>query len=675
MKHSRLWKRYFYIHVIFTLVGILILFAILSIPGFPAGDQRLSTLTAMVGIYILSLMILNLQIGARIFRPLERITRALEERMAVPIPVPAFSPILDLAEKIRDYQQFMHQAVLEERQRAQVFSVLLDSFQGGYLRLDAKGRIQQMNRTVAEWAGCDRETVQGHVFDELFEAGSRTFLWQHFIGWLDKEETFQRTLIFRNQRQRYLLISATPIRVDGQSHGCVLLMYDLTAMHESEKSMMRRLPTHLYPSLDVRTLLFKTLEKLIEEAHRDALSTFSLILIDVDHFRALCMEYGVDAGIEVVQEMVHRLSLPPNGLFFQYGKDEIAVILKKTSVEAAYRWARAFLDRVHRHRFQHGPRLLGVSLSVVGYPRHGQTAAELYETAYYTLLQAKLTGGNRVVVPDQSGPIHYHWRDWMKPEGGRYADLEGVRLEPYYQPIVRLDNETLVGVEVLARLIHEGHVVATGKDIFGPIATLPLSEQVEIDLFLYKQALSFLESFPDLNVFLNFPVLLPSDPSLLEAVIRELVQAGFDLRRIIFEISERSLVKDFQGFFQAVERLRHLGVRLALDDFGSGYASFLYLRMMPIDFVKIDGYYVNELKISGEKRQYLSTFLELAHHHGMRVIAEAVDRAEDVTILKSMGISIIQGNAISPPISRDDFVAIRKRWQSKPYKGAIVQAR
>lgn len=242
---------------------------------------------------------------------------------------------------------------------------------------------------------------------------------------------------------------------------------------------------------------------------------------------------------------------------------------------------------------------------------------------------------------------------------GRLRDaLDHDRFVLYAQPIIDLRTEEIVQHELLLRLRDPG------GEVIGPASFLHIAEQSgligEIDRWVVAQAAEIAAA--GRPVELNLSARTISDPTLLDHIEKCIRETGADPKRIVFEITETALVEDEAAALNFAERVHDLGCKLALDDFGTGYGGFTYLKHLPFDFVKIDVEFVRDLASNPASRHVVQAVLALARDFGLQTVAEGVEDAETLELLRTLGVDFAQGFHIGPPAPPDTVTSPAGAW-------------
>ena len=254
------------------------------------------------------------------------------------------------------------------------------------------------------------------------------------------------------------------------------------------------------------------------------------------------------------------------------------------------------------------------------------------------------------------------------------AALSEGRILPHYQPIVRLETAEIVGLEALARLIMpDGRIVSAGEFHTGladPRIAYELTGQMLTAVARDMRAWLD-EGIPFQHVGINVTTGDFQRGDLAERMAAIFAEQGVPLRHVVLEVNEAVLVGgDDQSVPPAVECLRKQGILVALDDFGTGYASLTHLMSFPVDIIKIDRSFVGRLGVDQPGEVVVRAIFDIAERLGMRVVAEGIELAEQVAILRNLGCTMGQGFLFSRPVSARDVTELMRVFvQRQPHSG------
>ena len=373
----------------------------------------------------------------------------------------------------------------------------------------------------------------------------------------------------------------------------------------------------------------------------------AVLLLDLDRFKYVNDFHGHSAGDEVVRMIGRALTrvIADTDVVARLGGDEFAVLLKETSREGAEATADALLTAVRAQEFAIGPATVSItaSIGVVPFGESEAHAEGLLAVADMAMYAAKEAGGDRLHVSDGddervAGHAGAPGRGRSDPPRARRGALRPVLAADH-----RAGNGQATHHELLVRMI------GTDGEVIPPAAFIETAEHFnliqELDRWVVRTAIHRLAADEDTSYRLEVNLSGKSigDPELPELIEREIAATGVDPGRLVFEITETAAIANMDHARAFAERLRKLGCRFALDDFGAGFSSFYYLKHLPLDYVKIDGDFIRNLTGSVTDQLVVKSIVDIARGMGMKTIAEFVENAETVEMLREKGVDYSQG--------------------------------
>ncbi len=378
----------------------------------------------------------------------------------------------------------------------------------------------------------------------------------------------------------------------------------------------------------------------------------SLLMLDVDGLKQVNDAMGHQAGDALVRQTaeVLRDRLRGTDSVGRLGGDEFAVLLRGSRVNEAAAVAQDLLDRF-RGRGQVAsaePIRPTISIGLTSLRRNFTGADEAIGAADRAMYEAKRTGGDRVAMYSRRLPPRTEGR-------GSWADqirdaLDEDRIVLYRQPIIHLASREVHRHEVLIRMRSpEG-------DVLPPEAFLPDAERFdlvqELDRRAAHQAVSLIAAESNgepLRLEVNVAAKTIEDPEFTEALADALREEGVDPANLILEVSEQVAVSDLKRARAFAERVAELGCGFALDNFGSGFGSFFYLKHLPVDHIKIDGDLIRGLSSSRVDREIVSSIVDVARSLDRETVGERVNDERTLELMKQLGVDYAQGFHLGPP--------------------------
>lgn len=391
------------------------------------------------------------------------------------------------------------------------------------------------------------------------------------------------------------------------------------------------------------------LELEVERAKRSG-RAFSVVMLDIDNFKHINDTYGHPIGDLALKEMasvlMHRLR--KTDLICRLGGDEFGVILPDTDIEqagiATENMRKALADSVLRLPI--GNTRLQASFGLVSYPENGADTERLHISMDVALYKAKRQGKNRVCTLEASEE-DIHMEVFTKGQALQAA-LDEDRIVPMFQPICTVATGKPFAYEVLAR-IRDGDVYVSAGQFIETAEELGLDRPIDERVFhrALKQVAD--AGLTDIKLFFNLGARTIADMAWMRSIPTLVRSYGLMPQQVVLEITEREALPQFDTLIEVIGRLREEGVVFALDDFGSGFSSFLYLKYLTVDYVKIEGSFVRHIVNDPRDRIMVEHIHSMAKEFGLETIAEFVEDAETVDLLKGMGIDYAQGFHLGRP--------------------------
>jgi diguanylate cyclase (GGDEF)-like protein len=388
--------------------------------------------------------------------------------------------------------------------------------------------------------------------------------------------------------------------------------------------------------------------------------------VDLDSLRDVNDSFGPDAGDWVLAEAARRVAAiaVPGARTLRYGGAELAVVFEGiTRVDAGDDLARLILDQVTAP-FPLGSDLVTVACHVglaIGSDASG-TPADLVRDAHQALVQARDLGPGSFVSHDESRRGRYTTRI---DESRLHAALDNDEFVLHYQPIVRTATGELIGVEALLRWESPG---ATNTGLLFPHDFLPLLEKsgliVPVGRWVIEQtchqAIDWTRAHPQappLFITCNLGARQLAMPDFADSVLATIAASGVPAGNLCLDITENTLRYNGSGTWSALRRLKEAGVKLGLDDFGTGAATLSTIRDLSLDIIRIDRTFVTDLVMSAEDQAIVRHVTNMAHELQMVTVAEGIETPEQAALLTTLGVDLAQGFHYGRPEPADRIEA------------------
>lgn len=406
-----------------------------------------------------------------------------------------------------------------------------------------------------------------------------------------------------------------------------------------------------------RFLFRERLNRAITQAQRYH-TQVGVLFLDLDGFKHINDTLGHQQGDTALLEVTRRIQplLRQSDTLARMGGDEFMIILPAIRTpKSAARVAQKCLDALSAPMQLDGHEVyVGSSIGISIFPDDAQDAEQLHRNADAAMYQVKAHGKNgfEFFTPD----LTTESREWLDLRADLQHALENDQLMLHYQPQFRMDG-ALIGFEALLRWEHPtlGMVpsatfisIAEECGLILPIGNWVLREACR------QMAAWRRDGFPDLVVSVNVSAVQLEQDDWMATVKRVLKQTGLPPSQLELDLTEGVVMQDVQQMAARLGRLRKLGVRVAIDDFGSGYSSLNYLQQLSVDTLKIDSSFVHAIDqstIDGHSQPIIRSIIELGHSLGLQMIAEGVETGRQASVLREMGCDGMQGYLFTYPMT------------------------
>ena len=401
----------------------------------------------------------------------------------------------------------------------------------------------------------------------------------------------------------------------------------------------------------------KDFEQMLDQAVRHRQSG-ALLYFDLDDFKAINDISGHQAGDALLRLIASTLQeiMRSTDVLARLGGDEFGILVARCGRDEAVALAEKLLAAINALEFRFGNQRHHVSCSIgiALFPEHGGDIRLLLANADISMYQAKQSGQGRWHLfssAEDYREVLSRRTLWRR----KITDaLREDRFVLHFQPVLDLERDALAWHEVLVRM-------RDGDELVPPDRFIPVAEQNgqigEIDRWVTRHALRHLAEHPHRALSINLSGSVVADPDLPDWLEREFAEQGVAPERLIFEITETAAVENMDAAVELIQRMGDLGCRFALDDFGSGFASYLYLKRLPVDLIKIDGAFIRNMLEDEGDRLFVKALNEVAQGLGRLTVAEFVEDEATLAMLREVGIQYAQGFHIGRPAPFDDDTA------------------
>jgi diguanylate cyclase (GGDEF)-like protein len=465
-----------------------------------------------------------------------------------------------------------------------------------------------------------------------------------------------------------IALIVTVIRDSFTQKNCFAwLITDISARKNAQKMIDFQTNNDQLTGLSNRKYLFESLQAMIDsnDNDNDCKQEFSLMLMDIDHFKQINDTLGHDNGDLVLKFVAQRLlsAIPDNVLIARIAADEFALLLPgKMSSELLITLFNNLIDELKKH-FQVGGQnvMLSMSTGLARYPYDADNVEKILNCATQAMYNAKIKGRNCLQffnqqiqkAAERNAQLHLYLKTAIVQD----------EFELYFQPIVNPFTGQIIKAEVLLRWLHDGQFIS-------PVEFIPIAEQsgliVEIGEWVRTQAFTCIMALQqrDLAIPLSINVstieFWTSDLQARFLAYFDTIQlalGGSDIpyQLITLEITESLMMKQQSSINQLLAELRHRGMQISVDDFGTGYSSLSYLADFPVDQIKIDKSFIQQISSGSRHEALIEAIVSMSRALDLSIVAEGVETQVELDFIKQQEIAAVQGYYFYKPMPKAAF--------------------
>ena len=464
----------------------------------------------------------------------------------------------------------------------------------------------------------------------------------------------ETTRVDRDGRTVEVSLTISPVRgPDGRVCAAASIARDVTERNEAQRALAHQAFYDSLTDLANRALFRERLGRAVSGAGHGGEEP-AVLVVDLDAFKEVNDTLGHAAGDRLLVEVANRLQacVGPDDTAARIGGDQFALVLAAAGKPGAERAADSIVTACRRPVVLEGRTLLPYASIGIAVWEPGRTADDLVRNADAAMYAAKAAGGNQRQVHDQA--VHAGMLARLELASDLRGAVERGEFTLYYQPIVATGSARIVGTEALVRWNHPR------RGLVSPQEFIPLAEETgaigDLGRWVLEtachQAIRWQgahQDEPPPYVSVNVAARQLRDDGLAADVERVLTSCGLPPESLVLEITETSLVSDFEAAIGTLHELKALGVKLSIDDFGTGYSSLAYLRRLPVDVVKIDRSFVRGIASAPDEWALAVAVIRLVKSLSLQTVAEGVESAAQVAHLRALGCDFAQGYYFARP--------------------------
>jgi diguanylate cyclase (GGDEF)-like protein len=483
-----------------------------------------------------------------------------------------------------------------------------------------------------------------------------------------KSYSTQHKDILEDDQERIFQIEASPLwNPDGTLHGILEVIRNITD-NLSTETQLREHRERLYhlvhhdalTNLPNRMLLQDRLARMMMKAKRHK-TYVAVLFLDLDRFKKINETLGHEIGDKLLLEVSKRLEncVRKSDTVARLGGDEFGIILDdlrdiKFVAVVARKILQALSKPILIQEYElYATSSIGISL----YPDDGEEEDELLRCADTALYRAKDAGKNNYQY--YTSDMNTRAFEFLLLESGLRKALDNDELVVFYQPLINLEDNKLIGMEALLRWQHPE------KGMISPGDFIPLAEETgliePIGEWVLRAACAQNKKwqdagYPPVKVSVNMSARQFSKKNIVEMISDILKEIDLSPEHLGIEITESVIMQDVKSTISKLTKMQEMGICLSIDDFGTGYSSLSYLKLFPIDYLKIDRSFVFNITSDSTDAAIATSIILLAHSMNLKVVAEGVETKEQLKMLRQQGCDIVQGFLFSKPLAAEEFV-------------------
>ena len=561
----------------------------------------------------------------------------------------------------------VEEAFYKEKTRAEI---ALNSIGDAVICTDMSANIDYLNIAAENMTGWSREEAHGQPIAEVFRIingvthqPERNPLDLVLVQDKPMGLNADSVLIRRNGSEVAIEDSASPIHDwDGQLTGAVIVFHDVSAAQAMTIKMAHLAQHDFLTNLPNRVLLNDRIAQAITLAKRGG-TQLAVLFLDLDNFKHINDSLGHATGDKLLQSVTQRLStcVRSSDTVSRQGGDEFVILLaeEKSGEDAALTAEKILAALTLPHSVANSELHVTTSIGISVYPADGQDAETLIKSADTAMYHAKDKGRNNYQFFKSEMNIRAVERQLIEAKLRRALGKQEFVL--HYQPKVNLDTGMITGAEALLRWNHAewgevlpGRFVPTAEDcgLIVPIGRWVLREAC-------TQAKRWMDAgLAPVSIAVNISALEFHQKNFVEGVRAILNDTGLEAHYLELEITESVLMRDAESSAAILQELNNMGVQLAVDDFGTGYSSLSYLKQFPIDVLKIDQSFVNDIRSANDDGIIVGAVIGMGNSLNLRVVAEGVENQVQLGFLKAQHCKEGQGYFFSRPLIAEQFATL-----------------
>jgi diguanylate cyclase (GGDEF)-like protein len=535
------------------------------------------------------------------------------------------------------------------------------------LLLGAGGEIVWENPAATKHLGAEFEGLRGRLFGELLGLDPRRYESEMRLNRLLAGEltSLKHEAEWHSRRGEERVFEWWHTRLGagvmgiGQEFACLTIGFEITTQKCEERRLVTLADRDPLTGLYNRRRFEDNFEKILVRASRYDHGV-ALLYFDIDNFKAINDLSGHKVGDEIIQKVsqVLKQSIRATDLPVRLGGDEFAVVMDEVDIDTVNAAVQHFSERLSSVRFRRNDRLNSISCSigVALYPEHGSTVSQLMANADMAMYRAKSESRTHTnwVLYDPSFTDLDTLSEQVKWKERLQTALREERLLLFYQPIQRLKDGKVTHCEALMRMLGEDGSIVMPSEFIAHAEQTGLINQLDrrgVDIALMHMSQLVVQGRKP-RVSVNVSTKTLQAGGFYEFLKQRLEYSNVPGELLTIEITETAAIDGVDKMAELLHRISALGCQFSLDDFGAGFSSWLNLRRLPINFLKIDGSFVRHVTENPDDPLFVKAINEVSQGLNIKTVAECVQDTRTLNTLRSLGVDYVQGFLIGRPMER-----------------------
>lgn len=530
---------------------------------------------------------------------------------------------------------------------------------------DVDGNFTNVNATFVEIFGYTKEELLGKPVLQYIDNDVRDVVRNYFKKSLTgKEQSYQLEHPTKTGERHYFQIRHVPIIINEKVAGIFCIGRDITERKVVEEKIFQIAFYDMDTGLPNRLKIRDLLKEKIREAKKNK-SRVAIVFIDINRFKMINDSLGHFTGDQILKQISRRIMdiVPKDAILGRFGGDKFTLILTENiDTHSIMELSEKILRYVSKPiTFEGQEFFLSASIGVSYYPEDGGNEELLLKNADTANNRAKKQGGTKITF------FSYEMNDQIKYrfelENYLRRAIEKNELYLVYQPLVDLRTGVLIGSEALLRWKHPK------LGLIPPMHFIPIAEETgiihDIGRWVLQEACKqnqkwIEEGYHDLFVSVNVSAQQIQNRDFLNIIKEALTLSGMEPKHLLLELTESGMLGNIKHSIEMMKSIKELGVQVSIDDFGTGYSSLSYLKSLPINSLKIDQTFINNLDRCSVDKSIVKAIITIGSGMSVKVVAEGVETYEQLKELKELNCDYAQGYFIEKPVDKDTFERLLK---------------